>query len=203
MENALILFVRNTEYGKVKTRLAKEIGDDKALEVYKYLLQYTRDISIYCNCSRFVFYSNYLHINDVFDDDQYTKCTQEGNDLGERMMNAFEKAFALGCKKVCIIGSDCYELQTEILELAFEELEKNDVVIGPALDGGYYLLGMKKMHPDIFINKHWGTSTVLDNTYQTIEQLGLTYFSLNVLNDIDTIEDLLETNILTKIEENI
>jgi rSAM/selenodomain-associated transferase 1 len=202
MENALIIFVRNAEKGKVKTRLAKDLGDEKTLEVYKFLLQYTRDISISCNCSHFVFYSSYVHVHDVFDDDCFTKFVQEGQDLGERMMNAFEKVFKLGCKKVCIIGSDCYELETEIIDEAFERLGSDDVVIGPALDGGYYLLGMKQLHHDLFTAKDWGTSTVLDDTMASIQALGITCSELKALDDIDTEEDLLKTNILTHLEED-
>ena len=202
MENALIIFVRNTEKGKVKSRLAKDLGEDETLQVYKFLLQYTRDISLTCNCSHFVFYSSYVHVQDVFDDDVFTKFVQEGEDLGERMMNAFKKVFGLGCKKVCIIGSDCYELQTEILNEAFEKLDTTEVVIGPATDGGYYLLGMKQLHNDLFTGKDWGTSSVFDDTMDTITKAGLSYAELAVLNDIDTIEDLLDTNILTHLEED-
>lgn len=202
MENALIIFVRNPEKGKVKSRLAKDIGNDKSLEVYNFLLQYTRDITVSCNCSHFVFYSSYIHLNDVFDDDLFTKFVQEGEDLGERMTNAFKKVFELGCRKVCIIGSDCYELQTEIIIESFEKLDTNDIVIGPAKDGGYYLLGMKHLYGDLFTEKEWGTSSVLDDTMYTISKLNITCLELPVLNDIDTIEDLLETNILTQLEED-
>lgn len=202
MENALIIFVRNSEKGKVKTRLSKDLGDDKTLEVYKFLLQHTRDVAVTSNCSHFVFYSSYVHINDVFDDDVFTKFVQEGEDLGERMMNAFKKVFGLGCKKVCIIGSDCYDLQTEMLQQAFEKLDTNDVVIGPASDGGYYLLGMKQLYSDLFTQKEWGTSAVFDDTIQAITKAGASYAELTVLNDIDTIEDLLETNILTHLKED-
>ncbi len=203
MENALIIFVRNLEKGKVKKRLAVSLGDDKSLEVYQYLLQYTKDISVSCKCSLFVFYSNYIHINDVFDDNVFSKHLQEGNNLGERMMNAFKKVFDLGCKNVCIIGSDCYELQTEMLNEAFEKLHKSDIVIGPSADGGYYLLGMSKLYPDFFVNKDWGTSSVLNDTLDTINRLGLTFSQLTELNDIDTIDDLLETDILTKLKEEM
>lgn len=203
MENALIIFVRNLEKGKVKKRLAKSIGDDKSLEVYKYLLEHTKDIIVSCKYNLFVFYSHYIHINDVFDDNIFSKHLQEGNDLGEKMSNAFSKVFELGLKNICIIGSDCYELQTETLHQAFDKLHQNDVVLGPSRDGGFYLLGMKKLYPDFFTSKEWGTSTVLDDTLQTINNLGLTCAQLDELNDIDTIEDLLETNILTKLEEEI
>lgn len=202
MENAIMIFVRNPEKGKVKSRLAKDLGNEKTLQVYKFLLQYTRDLSISCNCSHFVFYSSYIHVQDVFDDDVFTKFIQEGEDLGERMMHAFDKVFNLGCKKVCIIGSDCYELQTEIINEAFEKLDTHDVVIGPASDGGYYLLGMKQLHADLFKQKEWGSSSVLDDTMESIAGLGLSFTELAVLNDIDTIEDLLETNILTHLEED-
>ncbi|GEO09616.1 TIGR04282 family arsenosugar biosynthesis glycosyltransferase [Segetibacter aerophilus] len=202
MENALIIFVRNAEKGKVKTRLAKDLGDEKTLQVYKFLLQYTRDIAISCNCSHFIFYSSYVHVNDVFDDDLFTKFVQEGADLGERMMNAFKKVFDLGCKKVCIIGSDCYELQAEILNEAFDKLATTDVVIGPASDGGYYLLGMKQLHADLFKPKDWSTSSVFDDTLTSLTNARLTYIELPVLNDIDTMEDLLETNILTHLKED-
>lgn len=201
MDNALIIFVRNLEKGKVKKRLAESIGEDKSLEVYKYLLEYTKIVTICSKCHLFVFYSDYIHIGDVFDDHVYSKHLQEGNDLGERMMNAFKKIFDLGCKNVCIIGSDCYELQTEILEEAFAKLHESEIVLGPSADGGYYLLGMNSLYPDFFVNKDWGTSTVLDDTVETIKRLGLTFTQLVELNDIDTIDDLLETDILTRLEE--
>jgi rSAM/selenodomain-associated transferase 1 len=203
MENALIIFVRNLEKGKVKKRLAESIGDDKSLEVYTHLLEYTKDVTIACKCNLFVFYSDYIHIADVFDDHVFSKHLQEGDNLGERMMNAFKKVFDLGLKNICIIGSDCYELETEILNEAFEKLHETDTVIGPTKDGGYYLLCMNKLYPDFFIDKEWGTSAVLDDTFETIRRLGLTVAKLEELNDIDTIEDLLETDILTKLEERI
>lgn len=203
MDNALIIFVRNLEKGKVKKRLAKSIGADKSLEVYKYLLDYTKNVTISCKYNLFVFYSHYIHINDVFDDNVYSKHLQEGNDLGERMMNAFTKVFDLGLKNICIIGSDCFELQIEILHQAFDRLHESNIVIGPSADGGYYLLGMNKLYPDFFKKKDWGTSAVLDDTLETINKLRLTSALLPELNDIDTIDDLLQTDILTKIEEEM
>ena len=201
MENALIIFVRNLEKGKVKSRLAKDIGDNKALDVYKYLLQHTRNVAIGTRCSHFVFYSDYVHVNDVFDDDCFTKAIQRGDELGERMINAFEHVFHLGCKIICIIGSDCYELQSEHISEAFQQLKSNDVVVGPTIDGGYYLLGMKQLHQPVFQSKEWGTSSVYDDTIADLKQANLSYSSLPTLNDIDLVDDLLKTDILTKIEE--
>ena len=201
MQDSLIIFVRNLEKGKVKTRLAKVIGDDKSLEVYKYLLEYTSSIAALCKLNLFVFYSHYIHIGDVFDDNIFSKHVQEGGDLGERMLNAFKKVYDLGAKKVCIIGSDCYELQSEIIQEAFQKLNESQVVIGPSKDGGYYLLGTNELYPGLFLPKEWSTPTVLDKTLKTIEDLTLSYSKLVTLNDIDTMEDLLETNIITRLKE--
>lgn len=203
MENALIIFVRNLEKGKVKKRLAKSIGDEQALSVYKYLLDHTKNVTISCKYSLFVFYSHYIHINDTFDDTIFSKHLQSGADLGEKMLNAFKKVFDLGCKDVCLIGSDCYEIQTDILNEAFEKLHSSGVVIGPSIDGGYYLIGMKKPQAEIFAGKDWGDSTVLDDTIETIRTLGLDWYELKELNDIDTVDDLLQTDILTKLEEEM
>jgi rSAM/selenodomain-associated transferase 1 len=201
MENALIIFVRNLQKGKVKSRLAKDIGDDKALQVYKYLLQHTRNVAINAHCSHFVFYSDYVHVNDDFDDDCFTKVVQHGVELGERMMNAFTHVLGLGCKNICIIGSDCYELETDMINSAFTNLQTHDTVIGPTGDGGYYLLGMKSVQEQVFKNKDWGTSSVFDDTIETVKQLNLSCYTLRSLNDVDVLDDLLETDILAKIEE--
>jgi rSAM/selenodomain-associated transferase 1 len=201
MDNALIIFVRNLERGKVKKRLAKSIGDDKSLLVYKYLLEHTKNVAISCEYHLFVFYSNYIHIADVFDDHVFAKHVQEGNDLGEKMMSAFKKVFDLGHKNICLIGSDCNELEAEILHEAFANLQTSDTVIGPSVDGGYYLIGMNKLFPEIFTNKDWGTSSVLDDTLETINSLKLTCLQLKELNDIDTVDDLLQTDILARLEE--
>ncbi|MDQ6814699.1 MAG: TIGR04282 family arsenosugar biosynthesis glycosyltransferase [Bacteroidota bacterium] len=202
MENALIIFVRNAVKGEVKTRLSEGLGQDKTLEVYKFLLAYTRDLALACDCSHFVFYSSYIHVQDVFDDDRFTKFVQEGEDLGDRMKNAFRKVFDLGCKKVCIIGSDCYELEAAIINEAFEKLNSTDIVIGPASDGGYYLLGMKQVNDELFTRKLWGSSSVLDETIASITNASLAFEKLSVLNDIDTVDDLLDTNILTHMQED-
>ena len=95
-----------------------------------------------------------------------------------------------GAEKVIIIGSDCYDLKTEIIEGAFDALSANDVVIGPAEDGGYYLIGMKKRHKNLFENKEWGTSNVLLDSILTIKEQKLSYQLMPTLNDVDTIEDM-------------
>lgn len=189
-EKLILIFVRNVQIGKVKTRLAKTIGDDKALIIYIHLLNKTADIVVETNAHKAVFYSEYIEEADEFMVPMFQKYLQNGNDLGDKMKNAFIKAFSRGYQKVVIIGSDCYDLSTEILNNAFEKLNSSDVVLGPATDGGYYLLGMKQLHKSFFTNKEWSTNNVLVDTLIDIKNEKLTYALLPTLNDIDTEEDL-------------
>ncbi len=198
MKNALIIFIRNPEKGKVKSRLAKDLGEGRTLEVYKFLLQHTRDVCADADVHRFVFYSDYINLNDAWNEPCFAKHLQEGDDLGERMMNAFAKVFDFGFERIAIIGSDCYELTTAHLDDAFAQLEEFDAVIGPSKDGGYYLLGMKQLHPALFTEKKWGSDSVLINTLDDFELQGTNYIELPPLNDIDTLADLLETDIPVK-----
>ncbi|MBI1287337.1 MAG: DUF2064 domain-containing protein [Flavobacteriales bacterium] len=185
----LIVFVKNPVLGNVKTRLATDIGNAKALEVYMQLLKVTRNSAEKANCTRHVFYSDEIE-SDAWDDDAFNKFVQEGNDLGKRMKNAFEQIFALGAEKAVIIGSDCPELTTEIIEEAFNILELKDVVLGPAKDGGYYLFGMKRLLPFLFEGKEWSTDSVLSETIQDLKENRLSYGMLTELSDLDTAEDL-------------
>lgn len=190
MNNALIIFVRNPEAGKVKTRLASTLGDEKALAIYKELLAHTRKVCSGASAERFVFYAETIPATDEWSGGSFTRMKQAGTDLGQRMMHAFAEVFAQGHEKVLIIGSDCFELTTNIIEDAFELLEKYDTVIGPARDGGYYLLGLKKMNPALFVNKEWSTENVFRQTIHDIEKQLLTYALLPVLTDVDTEADL-------------
>lgn len=189
-ENALILFTKNPELGKAKTRLAKTIGDKKALEIYIKLLQHTRELVEPLAVSKFLFYSDKIEENDNWNNNEYHKKVQNGADLGQRMRNAFEDVFNLGYKKVIIIGSDCYELNSKIVKQAFDLLNENDTVIGPTFDGGYYLLGMKELHKTLFENINWSTETVFEETKRVLENKQLTSFSLQKLTDIDEEKDL-------------
>ncbi|WP_375238515.1 TIGR04282 family arsenosugar biosynthesis glycosyltransferase [Aurantibacter sp.] len=186
--NALIIFTRNPELGKCKTRLAKTIGDQEALNVYKFLLQHTANVAKKVKSSRYVYYSVKIRDNDIWDKTLFNKKQQFGEDLGIRMQNAFQELFNLGHEKVIIIGSDLLDLSTEIIEEAYKKLDTNDAVIGPAEDGGYYLLGFKKPTPEVFNIKNWGTETVYK---QTLEKLiSKKVYVLETLNDIDYVEDL-------------
>lgn len=187
-KNAIILFVRKPEFGMVKTRLAADIGEKKALEIYKKLLQHTQSVSAKILADKFVFYATEICEDDMWN--AYKKFAQCGNNLGNRMENAFKNIFDKRYENVLIVGSDCFELTSEIIEEAFSLLEKNEVVIGPAKDGGYYLLGMKKMHATIFQHINWSTPEVFDQTLQKIKSLDLSYGLLPVLRDVDTVDDL-------------
>lgn len=189
-KNALIIFTRNPELGKCKTRLAATIGDEAALEIYKFLIAHTVKISTGVNADKFVYYSEKRRENDSWNNEIFSKKVQHGDDLGVRMENAFNEVFALGYERAIIIGSDMYDITSEDINEAFQKLASNNVVLGPAEDGGYYLLGMKTIHPEIFRNKNWGTNTVQKATLAdlTDESVAL----LAEKNDVDYYEDIKE-----------
>ena len=187
-KNLLLIFTRNPELGKVKTRLAKSIGNETALEIYKFLLNKTKEVTENLTCNKAVYYSVKVRENDIWDSEVYQKHQQIGDDLGIRMQNAFQNSFDASYEKVLIIGSDLYDLTPNHINEAFTKLDSNDIVIGPAEDGGYYLLGMKKLQPNIFQNKEWGTSSVRKDTLKDLQKVNV--HLLEELNDVDVIEDI-------------
>ena len=189
MSNSLIMvFVRNPELGRVKTRLAKTIGDQAALEIYEILSKHTAKIISEIDSDKLIFYSEKIQDNDIWTVINCKKQIQTKGDLGEKMLDAFQYGFSLGYKKIIIIGSDLYSLRPKHIESAFEQLENYDVVIGPALDGGYYLLGLNSVIPEIFKQKQWSTSSILKDTLSDLKKFNVNL--LKPLNDIDTYEDL-------------
>jgi len=196
-ENLIIVFIRNPELGKVKTRLAKTIGNKSALNIYKFLLNHTEKTIRDIKCHKAIYYSEQIIDNDLWSNDIYKKYEQKGDDLGMRMLNAIQDAFNKNYKKVVIVGSDLFDLKTQYIIKSFNKLETHNIVVGPATDGGYYLLGMKKLHKSIFINKTWGTDTVLTNTIKDLKNENV--FLLKPLNDIDTYNDIESNNTLKKL----
>lgn len=190
MREAIIIFVKNPVKGKVKTRLAAEIGDDKALEVYISLLEHTKKITCALKADKFLFYDQYINEEDEWNRAVFQKHLQHGDDLGARMKSGFTSIFRKGYQSVIIIGSDCFELTTEIIEQAFLEMKEKDFIVGPAKDGGYYLLGMRQMEEDVFKNIEWSTSSVFEKTIKNISKLNKTYSVLPVLSDVDRLNDL-------------
>ncbi|HMG14641.1 MAG TPA: TIGR04282 family arsenosugar biosynthesis glycosyltransferase [Saprospiraceae bacterium] len=187
--NVLIIFIKNPVLGKVKTRLANAIGEEKALIIYAELLDITRNQVLDLPFKKYLFYSEFIDGNDHWPEDIFTKEVQSGADLGKRMCNAFRHVLSNASKAV-IIGSDCPELSSQVIEKAFFLLDSNDVVIGPSSDGGYYLLGMKALHIDLFSGISWSSSEVLSSSITKLEMAALSYSLLEVLDDIDQVEDL-------------
>ena len=183
--------MKNPVLGTVKTRLAKTLGNEKALSIYEKLLQKTyvetKDIKL----DKRIYYSSTIDNNVLWSNDLFKKELQVGNSLGNRMSNAIKSSFE-HYDKVVIIGSDCYHLSKTHILTALEKLEDPSisVVIGPANDGGYYLLAMNEFIPSLFENKSWSQESLMTETKETLEGLKLKYLLLEELTDIDTEEDL-------------
>lgn len=191
MENKslLLVFSKNPTLGKVKTRLAKTIGKEKALKVYKALLKKTASVLEELEVDIHLYYSDFIEKNDLFSTVATQKKRQTGEQLGERMSNAFRESL-ISYNKVVIIGTDLWTLEIQDIKNAFRALENHAAVLGPSTDGGYYLLGIKEVIPQIFLNKQWGTSSVLPNTLKDLKSIK--YHLLPEKNDIDTFSDLEE-----------
>lgn len=201
MDNALIIFIKNPIKGKVKTRIARTAGDDRALAIYLELSKITQEnVLLLRGVKIYLFYSDFIATDDDWSNTDFDKQVQVGKDLGERMSNAFD--FVLKKHKyACIIGSDCPTLSVQIMQHAFAELSTYNYVLGPSTDGGYYLLGIKgdtkdvlksteSLH-DLFENMIWSTNQVLPETLKRIAKNHSTVFLLSELTDIDEEEDWL------------
>ena len=158
------------------------------MDIYKFLLDKTVSFTKDLNVEKWVYYSEEIWKDDIWDNKVFTKKLQVGSDLGKRMMNAFKEGFQAGFEHIIIIGSDMYHLNQSDLEEAFSKLKNHNYVVGPAEDGGYYLLGMKSIKKELFQNKAWGTNTVLADTLSHIkdEKIAL----LEEKNDVDYFEDI-------------
>jgi len=193
-DRCLLFFLRNPEKGKVKTRLASALGDEMAVRLYRRFLLETL---FTLNRGTFLFYLCFYPENSLSDlkgwlEDDYLYMPQKGEDLGERMKNGFIDAFAMNFKRVVLIGSDIPDLPLEFIEEAFTSLQEKDVVIGPSLDGGYYLIGFKDKNFSlrVFEGIPWSTKRVFEETMKILKQEGLTVHTLQPWRDIDTIDDL-------------
>jgi rSAM/selenodomain-associated transferase 1 len=189
-KDLLMIMAKVPEMGKVKTRLAETIGDEGALKVYLKLLQHTFEVASHIEADKIVYFTESKTEFDMLDYYKFDKAVQPGGDLGERMSYCFRSAFDKGYERVIIIGSDCFALDTKTLSAAMASLVDKDFVIGPAEDGGYYLLGMTKMHEQLFLNKTWSTSDVFLDSILDMKNSGLAYEILPTLNDVDRESDL-------------
>jgi len=195
MKNALITFVKTPILGKVKTRLQPFIPPNKILEIYKAFVT-----EIISKCANLKGVDRFLGCYPTIDDDflKYLIKTydlkgflQRGNDLGERIINAFKDYLKKGYTNIVIIGSDSPTLPISYIEEAFIELKKNDFVIGPCCDGGLYLIGARKrIVPEIFQDMPWDTSEVLNKTLKRLNLLDINFSMLPFWYDVDTVESL-------------
>lgn len=185
---ALILFVKNPTYGKVKTRLAATVGASMALRIYKALLLRLRQTAETMPVKRYAYFSHHDEPNEEWPPQFYQHCLQQGSDIGIRMHNAFVEVLSENSRAV-LVGSDIPALTANLVRMALDALSEHDLVLGPAKDGGYYLIGLKKPCADLFEGIHWSTEKVLEQTLEKAKRLGLTYACLPVLSDVDDEDD--------------
>jgi len=188
MKSLLLIFAKNPDLGKVKTRLAESIGEQKALEIYQILLNHTFEIASSINADKKVLFTQRLEKLPILEKHKFEQGIQTGKDLGDRISNAVKIGFEKGYQKIVIIGADLFDLQTTDLEKAFEGLESYETCIGPAEDGGYYLLGLSFWDKSLFQEKAWGTDQVLAQTLKNVSSKSI--LLLDEKNDIDTVDDL-------------
>lgn len=189
--DCLIIFVKNPVAGKVKSRIAATTGTDKALEIYLQLQEVIRStVCQLTDIQKVVYYSDEICHADEWENDAFVKRKQKGTDLGLKMYNAFAE-YLRHHRKVVLVGSDCPYITVTIIRNAFSALSDSGVVIGPAVDGGYYLIGMKEPHKEIFENINWSTEHVFAQTKEQIDKLKLSLALVEKLSDIDTEQDWL------------
>jgi rSAM/selenodomain-associated transferase 1 len=189
-----MFFVKYPDAGKVKTRLAEEIGSNHAAELYKCfvheILLKLRTIKIPFTICIYPPEQQEQMMQWLGQDNVYVP--QNGTDLGEKMKNAFMKAFENKSRQVVLIGSDFPDLPVDYLTDALIELDSNDTVIGPSSDGGYYLIGFNRTGflPEVFKGINWGGAEVFEKTVNILKQHEQHFSSLPQWYDIDTVEDL-------------
>ena len=185
--NVVALFLKVPALGKVKTRLAKTMGDEGALMAYADLVKFLLNR---LEGSR-------IHIHHTSPDpspmvewlgEKYVYSLQDGLGLGERLPHAMELEFAEGADKLIFIGGDCPFIDQARIESAFAALDDCEVVIGPATDGGYYLIGLKALHSGLFEDVAWGTKAVFKRTLKICRKLGLSCSTLPEESDVDDFE---------------
>lgn len=186
----VLLFAKAPRPGLVKTRLARDVGEERALAVYRSSGEQVA-ATVSSEFPLTVWYAPRdaeVEMRAWLGDQEFL--AQQGSDLGARMEHAFRQHFARGDNPVLAIGADAPGVTAETIRNALGILEQADAVLGPAVDGGYYLLGLKELHEPLFREIPWGTSDVLQVTVRQCLDLDLAVGQLNILRDIDTAEDL-------------
>lgn len=206
-KTGLAILARKAEVGKGKTRLAKGIGVQQAFEVYKHLIEVTASVTKASGLSCTVFFDPEIGDTSVWQKEHFDFGLQvQSSNLGDRIAAGLEEVlfpseasnpeFAAGAKAeneapigALIMGTDCPTLSPEILRKAAKALETNDAILGPTYDGGFYLLGVKKLESSLFRGIEWSTEKVADQMIAAFERLGYAYQLSPKLADIDEKED--------------
>ncbi|MES2765786.1 MAG: TIGR04282 family arsenosugar biosynthesis glycosyltransferase [Bacteroidota bacterium] len=197
-KNHLIIFAKYPREGSVKKRLAEKIGTKKATDFYRACAEHTfSEAEKFGDCTIHIFYANESDDKDIrtWTKGHFFYKVQAEGDVGMRMTDAFRevlktKLLKKDAKNIIIIGTDTPDISSEILQDAFKKLAENEVVIGPARNGGYYLLGMKKLHEELFRNIEWHTDSVFKTTMDIAQASNLSVAVLDELNDVDTEADV-------------
>jgi rSAM/selenodomain-associated transferase 1 len=192
----LIIFTKNPIPGQVKTRLASVISIEKAFIIFKKLLSDTKYLAVNLSASVVVYHAGQPIHREYWTGRTFDHEIQQGEDIGRRMHAAISNELQKGYGSVCLIGSDIYGLTTAIVQEAFNQLRTHDVVLGPANDGGYYLIGCRARHDGLFEDIPWSSAQVLAKTVEKLQEQGLNYALLPELIDIDTYEDLARTPLI-------
>lgn len=192
--NVLIIFVKYPQAGRVKTRLAKHIGKQKAADLYRLfteaVLKRTKDK----NFRRLIFYTppdKEKEIKKWLGSDGLEFRPQRGRGLGERLFNAFRLALgSSSARRVAAIGTDSPLIDRKVINNAFKALETKQCVLGPALDGGYYLIGLSSFNKEVFKGIDWGTRKVFKQTIAKLRRLNISHSFLDTSFDVDTHRDV-------------
>jgi rSAM/selenodomain-associated transferase 1 len=188
------IFVRFPNPGKVKTRLAAVIGDKPAAEFYRLCAEHVfkESSKLSHKVRRYIFFTDNKEIHKIrrWVGPRFHFVPQAEGELGQRLEHAFSIMFSHGAQKAIVSASDVPDLSTSLIDDAMRALDTCDMVIGPSEDGGYYLIGTKKMHCELFDGIPWSTERVLSQTMGIAEALGLAVCMLPSLADIDTAADL-------------
>ena len=191
----LIIFTRYPEPGKTKTRMIPVLGAHGAAQLQRVMTEATLKIAQEVELKRCLslviyFTGGSLTLMQQWLGKDLTYFVQSQGDLGEKLQSALLDSHNHRISKVVFIGVDCPDLNTEILNQAFADLDTSDVVIGPAVDGGYYLIGLSRFLPELFDGITWGTDVVFTQTQKIAQSLGLVVSYLPILRDVDRPEDL-------------
>jgi rSAM/selenodomain-associated transferase 1 len=185
----IVIYGREPEAGRVKTRLASALGAERAARIYGAVLRHTLREAARCGGDPILALADRPSVEFAARTEIPIEI-QRGANLGARMAETFQQQFAAGASRVVVVGSDCPAITADHLDRAFAALQRDRVVLGPAIDGGYWLVGQRSPGADLFSGIPWSTRGTLEATRRRLEELGIRWCELEELGDVDTAEDL-------------